>query len=338
MTCIYVTSIAPGDGKTAVSAGLAAVAASRGTKAAYFKPVTLAAGENGAPDADFAFCNGALGPMGVTASPAPVAASTDALTSGLGGTAQQVRSGWAGASRQEMTVVDGLPTGLTARASAELADLLDASVVAVIRYRRGQDLEDVVALRETFGERLRGVLLNAVPSVSLREAGEVTAPALEEQGLRCLGILPEERALMGFTVAEYGALLGGRIINNEERADELVESLLIGAMALDPGELYYERTDNKALITRGDRPDLQWSALDSSTRCLILTQDTEPIPYVLNKAQEVEVPVVVVPKGTLETVGEIEGFITQSTFHHPLKLARFAEMLELHVDLAALGL
>ena len=338
MPAVYVTSLAPGAGRTAVAAGLTALLAARGKKAAYFKPFSVVPREAhpGYVDLDTSFCQEALA-QPESLAPTPVTA--DALADGLGALAPAARQRWSELSAgKDVVVVDGLvASGPTAAASAELAELAD-SVVAVVRYRRGMDLEEVKALEGAFGRRLLGVLLNAVPAVSLREAEEETAASLRAADVAVLGIIPEERLLLGFTVEEYGARLGGRVINNQEQAGEIVESLLIGAMALDPGEYYYERTQNKALITRGNRPDLQWSALESSTRCLILTQDMEPIPYVLEKAKEEEVPVMVVPKGTLDTVAEIEGFVTEPTFHHPQKLARFTQHLEGHADLSRMGL
>ena len=339
MPGLYVTSLAPGAGRTAVAAGLAALLAARGKKSAYFKPFAVVSQEAqpGRGDPDASFCQEALAQP---ESPAPTPVTADALAAGLGDLAPAARQRWSELSAgKDVVVVDGLvASGPTAAASAELAELADSGVVAVVRYRRGMDLEEVKALKGRFGQRLLGVLLNAVPAVSLREAEEETAASLRAAGVAVLGIIPEEQLLLGFTVEEYGARLGGRVINNRERAGEIVESLLIGAMALDPGEYYYERKQNKALITRGDRPDLQWSALESSTRCLILTQDMEPIPYVLEKAKEEEVPVMVVPKGTLDTIAEIEGFVTEPTFHHPQKLACFTQLLEGHADLARMGL
>ena len=49
-------------------------------------------------------------------------------------------------------------------------------------------------------------------------------------------------------------------MNNEEQAGRIVESLLVGANAIDPGEMYYGMVDNKALIT----PEMK-AAVDKAT-------------------------------------------------------------------------
>jgi hypothetical protein len=144
--------------------------------------------------------------------------------------------------------------------------------------------------------------------------------------------------LLGFTVSEYSERLDGVVMNNGEHAGEIVESLLVGAMVVDSSTYYYERKERMALVTRADRPDLQWNALDASTRCLILTGGTDPIPYVIEKAKEREVPLVVVPQGTLDIINAIEGFVTAPTFHHPEKLRRYGQLLRQHADFSGFGL
>lgn len=346
MIALYVTSLTQGAGRTAVAASLVALLARSGRRVGYFKPLTVVAGPTpaGFTDPDAAFCKDALSLPEPASSLAPAALAAETLKSGLGSASSElrgaIRRGFAELSRgRDVMVLDGLPVSEgTSQASAELAELVDARVLAVVRYRRDTDLDEIVALKGHFGERLLGVILNAVPAQSLRVAREEAAPALEAAGIRTLAIVPEDRLLLGFTVADYEQRLGGRLLNNQENAAEIVENLLIGAMVLDPSDLYYERRQNKALITRGDRPDLQWNALEGSTRCLILTENIGPIPYVMDKAAEAGVPVVVVPKGTLDTVAEIEGFVITPTFHHPQKLRRFTELLQPQLDLAALGL
>ena len=71
---------------------------------------------------------------------------------------------------------------------------------------------------------------------------------------------------------------------------------------MDEGALYFSTKDNKAVITRGDRPDLQMSALSTETACLIMTKGIKPIEYVEYAAQEEGVSIVVVDKDTISTL------------------------------------
>ena len=334
MPNLYVTSITPRAGKTAFAAGLRALLAARGKRALYYRP--FAEGDASASTEEANFLRGTFGDNGVLAPPQTV--DSFGLKEGLNTFAEPLRQRLDSA-RPTPVIIDGLTTTReAARASTEMAKLAEAQVVGVIRYTRGMDLAPIVALKDPFGQSLKGVILNAVPEHSLRAAAEETVPDLKQFGVNVLGILPEERLLLGFTVSEYSEHLGGRILNNTEQGQNIVESLLVGANALDPGEEYYGRVVNKALITRGDRPDLQFSALNAPTRCLILTHGIDPIPYVLDYATQQEIPLMVVPESTLATIATIEGFVGHPSFHHPAKLVRVVDILAAHLDKSLLNL
>lgn len=337
MASLYVTSVTPGAGKTAVAAGLVALLSSRGAKATFVKPVVITRPgvQAGTMDPDVAFCREVC-PSGPGE---PLTASAADVQGGLGKLKATAHEWLGRAAGAGTLVIEGITvTEGTATASADLAEAANAKVIGVVRYRRLMDLDKVKALRGLFGARLLGVVLNAVPEKSLRAAGEEVSPELKQANIPVLAIIPEDRMLLGFTVAEYQARLGGRLVNSDGEAKRIVESLLVGANILDQGDLYYSRVPNKALITRGGRPDLQTSALTSSTRCLILTEGVDPIPYIRDRAIEACVPIMVVPKGTLETVSAIEGFVASPTFYHPDKLARFAELLNANLVKGALGI
>ena len=87
-------------------------------------------------------------------------------------------------------------------------DLRRKTVAAV---RAGKSKAEAARL---FGHRLAGVLLNAGPQHSLREAREEAAPALAGSGVPVLGIVPEDRMLLGFTVSEYSERLDGSVLYN----------------------------------------------------------------------------------------------------------------------------
>lgn len=109
-----------------------------------------------------------------------------------------------------------------------------------------------------------------------------------------------------FSVGELAQHLGGEILNCPERSDELVENLMVGALSVDSGLDYFRRKTNKAVITRGDRPDIQMAALETSTKCLILTGAISPMPIVLHQATEKGVPIIVVKEDTISTLSQLE--------------------------------
>jgi len=86
------------------------------------------------------------------------------------------------------------------------------------------------------------------------------------------------------------------------------------------------------VITGGDRPDIQLAALETSTKCLILTGNLRPSPIILGRAEEVGVPMILVKQDTLTTVEIIEQFFGKTRFHQEKKIRRFEKMLDERFD------
>ena len=107
---------------------------------------------------------------------------------------------------------------------------------------------------------------------------------------------------------------------------------MIGANLLDAegfpaGPEYFGRKDKKAVIAKGDRPDFQWAAMDTPTRCLILTGNFDPIPYVVEKARELQIPLAVVERDTLDTLDAIEEILASPGLDATAKLDEFSSLV-----------
>ena len=191
-------------------------------------------------------------------------------------------------------------------ASGRMAREMDATVIAVIAYREGMGLEEARAARQLFGERLAGVVINGVTRYKSREVSEQLTPLFQAQNVKVLASIPEDRRLLGATAGQIADHLGGTFLDWEEKRDNFVEHYLIGGMVLDWGVLYFQQFDNKAVIVRGNRPDLQMAALRTPTSCIVLTGGYPPIQYVSYEAGEEEVPLIQVETDTLETAAALE--------------------------------
>lgn len=193
-----------------------------------------------------------------------------------------------------------------------------------------------------FGARLAGALINAVPEALLGQVESAWRPALERRGVPVLGVLPRDRALESVTVRELAEALGAGILCRQDRAGALVESLMVGAMGAEQALSHFRRRGHKAVITGGDRSDVQLAALETSTACLILTGNIRPNPIVLGQAEERGVPVLLARQDTLEVVELAGRLFGKIRFAQEEKLRRFGEMVEERFDFgrlyAALGL
>jgi BioD-like phosphotransacetylase family protein len=344
MATLYITSTETFSGKSALCAGLAKRLLHDGFGIGYMKPVSTGLRlADGLVDEDAEFFKQTFDlpdslddmvPIGIA--PRTVEAilkgedDTDfvaRLTSAYGRIAEGrdivILEG--GCNLREGYLI-GLPTPL-------VGDLLAARELVVIKYNDDmQVLDDALTARVRLGKSLIGVVLNAIPRQRMPFVQEVVRPALVERDVPVLAVLPQERLLLSISVGELAGFLSGRILCGADKVDELVEHLMVGAMSVDSALTYFRRKPNKAVITGGDRPDIQLAALETSTKCLILTGNLQPSPIILGRAEEVGVPMILVRQDTLSAVEVIERFFGKTRFHLDKKIQRFEEMLEDRFD------
>lgn len=316
-----------------------------GKRVGYLKPFSILSSPQ--EDADTHFIKDALDLKEPLESIEPQAATKEALSSfASSDLSNKLRSRCEGLSQdKDILILEGLSDpaidtspGWVAR---HVADALGTKVVLIVRYRRCMEEGEVIAAAKELQPHLLGVVLNEVPSLSERVAKASMVPSLEKESIPVLAVIPEDRLLLTLSIGELVEHLQGRWVVEPNNADELVEHVMVGALTLDApgvsgGIEYFKINDNKVVITRGDRPDIQWPAMQTSLRCLILTNNIEPIPYVLDRAKERKMPIAVVEKDTLDTMAELNGILTQGRFNQVKKVDRLLELMEDRFDFDAL--
>jgi len=111
---------------------------------------------------------------------------------------------------------------------------------------------------------------------------------------------------------------------------------MIGAMNVEGALRYFRTVQNKAVITGGDRPDIQLAALETSTRCIILTGNLFPGNSIISRAEEREVPMIVVKEDTLTTVEKIESLLRRLRVSGKKKVARAVELVNREINFRSL--
>ena len=206
------------------------------------------------------------------------------------------------------------------------AEHLDAKVLLVVRFFKGLTAKVVLGQADRFGSRLAGVIFNIVPPSYLGYAKESLVPEVEVKGIKVWGTLRLESVLQSLTIGQLADAVGGRFLNGDEKRDELIENLLVGARSWDPATPYLARGTGVAFITRGDLQDVQLAAMDNeTTRCLVLTGGTAPAAVIRYRAAENDVPIVTVEHDTLSTIKRLEeafaglGFSQRGKVDHMLE-------------------
>jgi BioD-like phosphotransacetylase family protein len=314
LVCLYVTSVEEGAGKTAVCAGLGKHLVGTGKKVAFFKPI-LARGEQsstGTSDHDALFMKQVMGLDEPVDSICPVIAGQNEQASSVKKAYTKVSSG------KDVVITEG-------ECEPSIVEALDAKVIAVESYSNGLKF---VERYKGLGKHLLGIVLNKVPASKLERVRDKMTGQLKETGIDILGVLPEDRLLFTLSIGELAGCIQGEILNSSEQSAELVESLMVGAMTVDPGPVYFGRKKNKAVVVRSNRPDMQLAALETSTRCLILCGDASPTTAVMYEAGAKKVPIVLTEADIITTVGNIEFALGRSRFRQEKKLPKLAEIVK----------
>jgi BioD-like phosphotransacetylase family protein len=307
---LYVVSAEEAAGKTAICAGLGRYLQSDGKKVGYLKP---SASEKGDADSDIAFMKQVLGISNAVNAPDVIKGRDVVLVEGR-----------LGQSSREAVSQD------TYGAVKEMK----AKAIAVEAYS-GQASKYTDAYKG-FGENLLGVILTKVPVSQLKRVQDDAPAQFGAAGINVLGVLPEDRVLFAITVGELADSLQGKILNNAEKAAELVENFMLGAMVVDSGLDYFGRKSNKAAVIRQDRPDMQLAALETSTRCLVLSDSKEePIYSVRQKAENRGIPIISTETTTSDIVTSIENALSQARFNQEQKLTKLTEIIQQNLDLKA---
>lgn len=349
MKSIYITSVDGFSGKTAMSLVLGRILKDKGKNIGYMKPLSFQPWRIGdkVTDEDAAFVRDILGldtqpwdlsPIVVTAeylSEALQSPDQEGMLKTILDKVEEVAKGkdvmiYEGGGSLREGYVFGLPAEL-------VADNLDSKVLALVRYKdRRHLLDDVLAAKSRLQDNLGGVIFNRVPVIAQEFVTKDAIPFLKKQGIKIFGVLPETRALGALTNQEIYEALDAELLTESYNPEDSVEALMIGAMTPAAALSRFRKQPNKAVITGGDRSDIQLAALETSTSCLILTGNLHPSPLVIKQAEDLGVAIFLVSTPTLETVENLEGLLGKVRIGQKSKLDKFESLVQQFVDVDAL--
>jgi len=343
---LHVCSTVSFNGKTTICLGLALKFREEGHKVGYFKPVgwEMARDANGvAFDRDAELMKHVLNleaPLDVVS---PVILHSRFLEDFLKHKPihyeEKILKAYAKCSKgKDIMIIEG-PHALGCGSCLNIdpvttAKKIDSNILLVSRIINDaticQIVRDCDCIKES-GVTLVGTILNDIPKMIIERVKGFSRPTLEKNEINVLGIVPENIALKSPTVREIHEKVGGEILAGEENLDNLVEDFLIGAMTPESALTYFRRSVNKAVITGGDRSDIQLAALQTNTSALILTGNLYPDVRVLARAEHQGVPVLLVPYDTYTTVSKTDEVTGRIKYNDEKKIKLAKKIVEEHV-------
>ena len=344
MIPIFIASVSPFSGKNLICLGLGLKFKKDGYKVGYFKPVGFSpvVVENVLTDEDADFLSKALEVNKPLQSICPVVLTDDLLRRLTSGEELNIREKTMiafhqAAKEQDIMIARGLGR-LSSGTCLHFSELdfikeSNAKVVFIDKFQSYIDMLDgFIYASKMLGDKLLGVVFNLIPPAKMNYVREILVPFLKNNGITTLGIIQKDPVLGAVAIREIVNTLNGTILCCEGKADELIEHFMIGAMNVESALRYFRKVSNKAVITGGDRSDIQLAALETPTKCLILTGELYPNASILGRAQEVGVPIVVVRSDTANTLEVCENLSGYVSLHCKSKIQRAAEVVEREID------
>lgn len=344
---LYVGSTQEYAGKTLLSLALAKIWTGRGLSVGYVKPMgKIPAMEDGRlVDEDASFLAKELGLPPPPEAACPVVVTQDLLISAYRGQPLRLRERVArsveeAAARWEVLLLggaanlrDGIFLGLS---PLEIIRSFDCGVLLVDRFDGERSMDQILWASQVLGRRLLGVVLNRVSPAQEAFVRDPVVPHLASKGIRVFGAVPVDPLLDSVSVAALAAALSATVEAGAGRLDTMIERFCVGAMDAESALRTFRRIPRKAVVTGGSRADIQLAALETDTRCLVLTGGVPPGDPIRHWAEERGIPILACREDTMATLERLEKLLGRQRIREREKVERGVGLIDAHVDAGAI--
>ncbi|MGQ9570772.1 MAG: phosphotransacetylase family protein [Thermodesulfovibrionales bacterium] len=183
---------------------------------------------------------------------------------------------------------------------------LNSKALIVVKYEGEFCVDYILQAKKDLGNNFIGVIFNKVIHEFRQGVDDYIIPFLKRKNIDVIGIIPHDPLVGSVTVEELNEMLGGKVLCCHDKLNNLIERFLIGAMQVDRATEYFRMTKNNAVIVGGDRADIQLSAIESGTECLVLTGELYPSELIISRAEQKNIPIIVVRDDTYTVAKKVE--------------------------------
>ncbi len=348
MIPLFFISNQPFSGKSSICVGVGKLFEEKGLKIGYMKPVgTLPTRVGGIiTDEDAQYISSILDVKEELEDVCPIVLTHQCCREGLKekdyskGFMDQIKKSYKNIQKGKDIIIlegaksveDGYLMGIS---SDKICKGLGAKAIMVLRYSP-EIVDQTLYTKDFLGKCLAGIIINWIPRSQKEYVEDIIVPCLEKNKIEVFGSILSDKMLSSVSIKEMAELLGGQIICAHDKVDELVETFMVGAMGQEQALKFFRRKANKAVITGGDRSDVQLAALETPTKCLILTGNFQPSTIVMGRAEELGVPMILVNFDTLTAVEKVGEIIGHVQFHEIKKIDKIVDVVKEYIDIKSL--
>lgn len=342
MVHLYIASMTGFSGKSLITLGLGLMLKEKGYRVGYIKPFGKIPHKVGDTliDADAEFMMKALEIQDPPELVSPFVVTCEAQDSLLKGRASDkfelIKKALQSLANKDIVLVGGAADLFEGSVfginGLRIINYLNAKTLVVSPWSGDSSVDAIAGARELIGDNFIGAVINKVPQNAHDHVVKSVVPYLEKQGIHIFASLHKDILLDSITVRQLNDILNGKILCCEDGTDDFIENFSIGAMDVDSALKYFRRTPNKAVITGAHRADIQLAALETSTKCIVLTGGMYTNEVILDKAKITGVPIISVHEDTFSTVEKIEAVLGKIRIREQKKVLKTKEIVEKEFD------
>lgn len=215
-----------------------------------------------------------------------------------------------------------------------LARYIDGKLLIVVSGDDGiimDNLSFVKKYMDMTDVDFKGVIINKVQD--LEDFKDTYLDSIQKMGIDVIGIIPHKRELTYLAVNNLADRLFAKVIAGEAWLNNTIKNVFIGAMSVDAAlQAPIFKKEDKLVITSGDRSDMIIAALESSTSCVVLTNDILPTSNIISRAYESEIPLLLVSGDTYQVAKQIESIEPMLTKDDAEKIDLLEQLAKKHID------
>jgi uncharacterized protein len=217
---------------------------------------------------------------------------------------------------------------------SEVAKITGSKILLISKYCDEYTVDRITTYLKLLSSDVEvlGIIFNNTTLERINFIKEKVVPYFERKGIKVLGVIPRNKALQTISAREIADGLGGQVLAGKDNLNVTVDNIVVGAMSPDSAIKVFRRKHNRAVITGGDRADLQLAALEVRMRILILSGNLYPPAPVLGRAEELGVPVILLPDDTTTVVDKMETLLRRVRVKNVQKIDLMKNMFDEYVD------
>lgn len=179
-----------------------------------------------------------------------------------------------------------------------------------------------------------GVVINKIANIE--DFNNIYLPRILQMGVPVLGVIPVIPELTYFTAGYLAERMFAKVLAGESGLNRQIRNVVVGSMGTDvamKSPLFQEH--HQVLIASGDRSDLILTSLENNAAAVILSNNIVPSSFILSKAENMGIPLLLVPTNTYETAKQIDKIEPLPTKEDTEKISIIEKITRDYIDLKA---